>query len=392
MGSYGKFDMRMGVMVALLVFFTSPVMGKGAGITSIQQTQALEPNAIKIIMTKVADWQLAHPSRHPTTDWTHGALFSGMTAWAGMADNDRYYEVLKAFGEKNRWQLGPRPYHADDHCVGQMYLALYEKVKDPNMIKALTERFDWIMANPSDVTLEASKQQRKDRWWWCDALFMGPPVWAKAAVVKGQAKYLDFMNREWWATTDYLYDKEEHLYFRDSTYFNRREANGKKVFWSRGNGWVFAGLVRVLDAMPGDYPDRPRYIQLYKEMAAKLITVQQDDGLWRSSLLDSNAYPAPETSGTGFYCYGLAWGVNRGLLDAATYRPAIAKAWKGLVGCVHPDGMLGSVQPIGAAPDKVSPDLTEIYGVGAFLLAGSEVYKMALGHQVASEYHLLTDS
>jgi rhamnogalacturonyl hydrolase YesR len=184
------------------------------------------------------------------------------------------------------------------------------------------------------------------------------------------------MNQQWWATTDYLYDKTEHLYLRDSTYFDRREANGRRVFWSRGNGWVFAGLARVLEAMPADFQDRPRYVQLYRDMAAKLITVQQPDGLWRASLLDPNAYPAPETSGTGFFCYGLAWGVNRGLFDEATYRPVVARAWQGLVGCVHPDGMLGSVQPIGAAPDKVSPDLTEVYGVGAFLLAGKEVHKM----------------
>jgi unsaturated rhamnogalacturonyl hydrolase len=177
-------------------------------------------------------------------------------------------------------------------------------------------------------------------------------------------------------TTDFLYDKTEHLYFRDSSYFDRREANGRKVFWSRGNGWVFAGLVRVLEAMPADAPQRPRYVQLYRDMAAKLITIQQPDGLWRSSLLDPNAWPAKETSGTGFFCYGLAWGINHGLLDQAVYRPAVVKAWQGLVGCVHDDGMLGSVQPIGAAPDKVSPDLTENYGAGAFLLAGSEMLKM----------------
>jgi len=369
--------MRIGVVPVLLVLFAGPVISEGAAISSGQQVQPLDPNAIKAVMARVADWQLAHPSRHASTDWTHGAFFAGLSAWAAMADTDRYLDALKTFGEQNHWQLGTRPYHADDHCVGQMYLALYERYRDPNMIRALTERFDWILAHPSDVTLEAGKQQNKDRWWWCDALFMGPPVWAKLAAVTGQPKYLDFMDTEWWATTGYLYDREEHLYFRDSTYFDRREANGRKVFWSRGNGWVFAGLARVLDALPADFHDRPRYAQLYQDMAAKLITVQQPDGLWRASLLDPNAYPAPETSGTGFFCYGLAWGVNRGLLDGATYRPAVAKAWQGLVGCVHPDGMLGSVQPIGGAPDKVSPDLTEIYGVGAFLLAGSEVHKMA---------------
>jgi rhamnogalacturonyl hydrolase YesR len=385
--------MRLRIVLVVPVLFAGPVVARATEVSTTppagdsqravpatvrQQAQSLQPAAIKTVCAAVADWQLAHPvAKRATTDWTYGAFFAGLSNWAATPGMDRCWTSLKDFGDKNQWQLGPRPYHADDHCVGQMYLAFYEKVKDPNMIKGLTTRFDWILANPSDLAMDASRQQQKDRWWWCDALFMAPPVWARLAAVTGQAKYLDFMDKEWQATTDFLYDKTEHLYFRDSSYFERREANGRKIFWSRGNGWVFAGLVRVLDAMPAGAAQRPRYVQLYRDMAAKLVTIQQPDGLWRSSLLDPNAWPAKETSGTGFFCYGLAWGINHGLLDPAVCRPAVVKAWQGLVGCVHEDGMLGSVQPIGAAPDKVSPDLTENYGAGAFLLAGSEVLKMA---------------
>jgi rhamnogalacturonyl hydrolase YesR len=130
------------------------------------------------------------------------------------------------------------------------------------MLKGIKERFDYILANPSDVTLKTGQQKGKDRWWWCDALFMAPPVWTQLSAITGDSRYIDFMNQEWWATTDYLYDKDEHLYFRDDNYFARREANGQKVFWSRGNGWVFGGLVRVLEYMPQDYPDRPKYVKL----------------------------------------------------------------------------------------------------------------------------------
>jgi len=350
----------------------------GAGTVDeglVQRAAALEPNAIKAVMMAVADWQLAHPVARRRTDWTHGAFFAGLCALAQMPGGERYLDVLKGFGQENHWQLGPRPYHADDHCVGQMYLCLYRIYKDPNMIGPLRQRFDWILANPSDVTLEYGAQQGKDRWWWCDALFMAPPVWAGLAQATGDKRYLEFMEQQWWATTDYLYDKAEHLYFRDSRYFQKRQ-DGQKVFWSRGNGWVFAGLVRVIEQLPADHPGLDRFRQLYAQMAERLLGLQQSDGLWRSGLLAPQSYPSKESSGSGFFCYGLAWGCNRGMLGQP-YRAAVRRAWHGLLGCVHPDGKLGFVQPIGDAPSQVSPDANDLFGTGAFLLAGSEVYRMA---------------
>ena len=184
--------------------------------------------------------------------------------------------------------------------------------------------------------------------------------------------------KEWWRTSDYLYDNAEHLYFRDSSYFKKTEANGKKVFWGRGNGWVMGGLVRTLQYLPVNHPDRPRFEKQFKEMSAKILTCQQPDGLWRASLLDPDSYPLKETSGSGFYTYALAWGVNQGLLDSSKYKPAVSKAWAALVACVDADGKLTHVQPIGADPKKFDEGATEVYGVGAFLLAGSEVYKLAV--------------
>jgi rhamnogalacturonyl hydrolase YesR len=338
---------------------------------------ALRPAAILSALQEVADWQLAHPSSHPPLDWTHGALYAGMAAWGELSSNPKYLDAIREVGEANHWALGKRIYHADEHCVAQMYLALYGKYHDPAMIAPLRERFDYILAHPSAVTLRSGAQDNMDRWWWCDALFMAPPVWTRLSAATGERKYIDFMNREFWASYDYLWDPEEHLFFRDDTYFKQREANGKKIFWSRGNGWVFAGIARVLEYMPADYPDRPRYVKLFREMAEKIIAVQPHDGLWRPSLLDPASYPEPETSGSGFYCYGLAWGINSGLLDRSRYLPSVQRAWAGLVRSVHPDGKLGWVQPVGASPKTVSSDLTEVYGVGAFLLAGTEIYKLA---------------
>jgi rhamnogalacturonyl hydrolase YesR len=338
----------------------------------------IKPEAVVRAMARVADWQLANPSRHETTDWTHGAFFAGLTAWAFMAVDSNYLHACRQFAEKNGWRPGGRMYHADDHCVGAMYLDLIKLDQNPTHLKPIKDRFDAILQNPSTGTLKKDQQNGMDRWWWCDALFMGPPVWTKLTALTGDRKYLDFMNSEWWATTDYLYDKDEHLYFRDDSYFSKREANGKKVFWSRGNGWVIAGLARVIQDMPRDYIDRPKYLGLFKEMSAIILSIQPPDGLWRPSLLDPASYPNPETSGSGFFCFALAWGINNGVLDRAHYLPAVQKAWAGLIKSVHLDGKLGFVQPIGADPKRVNAEQTEIYGVGAFLLAGSEVYKLAL--------------
>lgn len=327
-------------------------------------------------MQRVADWQLANPSKHKPTDWTQGAGYAGIMALAGISGDDKYHQAMLAMGDGNQWQLGPKPYYADDHIVGQTYAELYFQHRDPKMIAALKQRFDEILAKPATTGLKFRTPGNQDRWSWCDALFMAPPAWLRLYRATGNEAYLEFMLREWDATTAYLYDKDEHLYYRDSTYFDKREANGKKVFWGRGNGWVMGGLVRVLQYLPKGHPARQRFEDEFKVMSAKLLTCQQSDGMWRASLLDPDSYSLRETSSTGFFAYALAWGVNQGLLDRQSYEPAVHKAWLSLVKCVAEDGKLTHVQPIGADPQKFPDDSTEIYGVGAFLLAGTEVYRM----------------
>ena len=345
------------------------------------QSAAMEPKAVLAVMQRVADWQLAHPSKHPTTDWTQGAGDAGMMALAGISGDTKYRDAMLAMAGNNQWELGPRKFHADDHAVGQTYCELYFLYRDPKMLAPMRARFDFILTEPSKVQSLAFKQPKGaagENWSWCDSLFMAPPAWARLYYATGDEKYLTFALTNWWRTTDYLYDKEEHLYFRDSTYFEKKEANNKKVFWGRGNGWVMGGLVRLLQYLPTNHPDRTRFEQLFKDMSAKILTCQQPDGLWRASLLDPASYPLKETSGSGFYTYALAWGLNQGLLDRAQFEPAVRKAWAALVSCVDADGKLTHVQPIGADPKKFDENGTEVYGVGAFLLAGSEVYRMAV--------------
>ena len=156
-----------------------------------------------------------------------------------------------------------------------------------------------------------------------------------------------------------------------------REANGQKIFWSRGNGWVLAGLAMVLQRMPENYPSRAKYIDQYKQMAERIAALQPPDGVWRASLLDPASYPNPEISGTAFFTYGIAWGIHHGFLDRRKYLPIVRKSWQGMLTHIYADGRLGSIQPIGGEPGKFKPSSSYVYGVGAFLLAGSELYEIS---------------
>ncbi len=338
------------------------------------------PDATQVlaVMERVADWQLVHPAANrPKDGWVQAAGYTGIMALAGISESPRFDEAMMKMGAENQWKPGSRVYHADDYCVVQTYAELSLRHHDATLIAPATERFDAILAHPTPVGREFNSPQRVINWWWCDALFMGPPAWLRVWKATGKQAYLDFAVENWWKTSDFLYDRDEHLYFRDATYFDKREANGKKIFWSRGNGWVMGGLVRVLQYLPADHPARPRLERQFREMAARIVALQQDDGFWRSSLLDPANYPAKEESGTGFFCYALTWGVNHGLLDRGTTLPVALKAWAAVGTCVEPDGRLIHVQPIGADPKKFDENATEPYGVGALLLAGSEIYRLA---------------
>ena len=325
----------------------------------------LSHRSVRLAMRKVADWQLERARPYFNTDWTFAALYDGFMAASATLGDPKYQQAMLEMGKKLGWQLGKRPEHADDVAVGQTYLDLYLKNRDADILAPLTERFAYQMKLQDDPA--------KPIWWWCDALFMAPPTLARLYKVTGKEEYLDYMDREWWITSKLLYDGQEHLYFRDAGYLEKHEANGRKLFWSRGNGWVMGGIARVLDYMPENYPARAKYVAQFREMAAAVIRVQGADGMWRSGLLDQQAYPLPEVSGSAFLTYAMAWGVNRGILDKKIYGPVVKKAWAGLLTRVFADGRLGCIQPVGAAPGQFKATSSYVYGVGAFLLAGSQV-------------------
>jgi unsaturated rhamnogalacturonyl hydrolase len=370
-----------GISLAIFAVASPAFAQSSPPVALVPPSASTSPAAILKTMEHVADWQLANPStaRKPD-DWTQAALYTGMMALGGISGDPKYLDAMVRMAETNQWQLGRRVYDADDHCVGQTYAELYLHYGEDRMIAPMRERFDHILSHPTDMqSLEYKPKARsRERWCWCDALFMGPPTWMRLYAATGDTRYMDFAVTNWWQTSDFLYDPQAHLFFRDSTYFEKREANGKKVFWGRGNGWVIAGLVRMLEILPNNRPDHARFVRQFRDLAEALLACQQPDGLWRASLLDPDSYPLKESSSSGFCAYAFAWGLNQGLLDEDHFGGPAQRAWQALVQCVQPDGKLTHVQPVGADPKKFDENSTEPYGVGAFLLAGSEFYRMAV--------------
>lgn len=372
----------------LLVFFLI-FLGISTSCNSQKNTAVASDAGLEPIMKKVADWQIDHFSYkadgspgflhdYGVDAWTNGVLYLGMLEWSKMAgDKTPYQTWLNKIGSENNWQIPAnfkesqrlQLYHADELCIGQFYLGMYDQTKDPAILKSTKERVEWIMNNPPDGDMK-----NKQSWSWCDALFMAPPVYAHLAIIEKDDSYLKFMDTEFKKSYHYLYDKESKLFFRDGSYFDKREQNGEKVFWGRGNGWVAAGLVNILKLLPKDSSYRPFYENLFKEFLPELAKLQDPKGFWHASLLDPDSYPSPETSATALITYALAYGVNNGLLPEDEYRSITQKAWTALISVVDKNGKLGYVQPIGADPRKVTADMTAVYGIGAFLLAGTEMY------------------
>ena len=354
-----------------------------AGPVAIDLSPAITPAAIDAVTRKVADWQLARSQPYFDRIWTWSVLYSGFMAASDSTGDAKYHDAMMAMAKKYDWTLRNRLPNADDQSVGQTYLELYLQRgrKDQTMIAPTRADLDSVIGlatlKPGDPRIP---------WWWCDALFMAPPIWARMYAATGDHKYIDYLNTQWQRTYDTLWDKDEHLYARDATYLTKREANGKKIFWSRGQGWVMGGLVRTLQYLPKDDPRRAFYIEQLRELSARVAGLQDSEGLWHAGLLDPEHYPLPEISGSALFVYAMAWGVNEGVLDGATYRPVIAKAWRGMLQHVYADGRLGCIQQTGAEPAPFRATSSYTYGVGAFLLAGSEIRHMG-SHPAATAKH-----
>lgn len=354
-------------------FGSSPEDG---GPMATDLSPALTGPAIAKAMRKVADWELQTNQPYFDQIWTSSALYTGYMAAARSLNEPKYRDAMLATAEKFDWGLRSKNYpNADDQAIAQMYLELYLEQpagkRDPHRIEAIKAALD------SEINLKTlTPTDTRLPWWWCDALFMAPPVWSHMYKATGDHKYIDYIDTQYQATTDLLYNRQEHLFARDQSYVTKTEPNGKPMFWSRGEGWVMAGIARFYDDLPANDPHRAFYAQMLREMAVRVAALQGPDGLWHAGLLDPEYYQLPENSGSAFFTFAMAWGIDHGILDAKTYRPVVERAWKGLVTHIYADGRLGCIQQTGAEPAFYRPTASYDYGIGAFLLAGSELRTM----------------
>ena len=316
----------------------------------------------------------------PSNIWTRGVYYEGLMALYNIDKQQKYYDYAVDWGEKHKCGLrnGIQTRNADDQACGQTYIDLYLIDKKPERIKDIKASIDLMV-----------KSEKSDDWSWIDALQMAMPVFTRLGVLYNDTSYFRKMY-DLYSFSKYrhgdkgLYNPADHLWWRDKDFDPPyKEPNGEDCYWSRGNGWVVAALVRTLSMLPKTDPHYNEYLQDYKDMCAALIPIQRSDGFWNVSLHDSSNFGGKETTGTALFTYGFAWGINNGILDRKTYRPIILQAWNAMVkDAVHADGFLGFVQGTGKEPKdgqpvtyNSKPDF-EDYGLGCFLLAGSEVYKM----------------
>ena len=281
--------------------------------------------------------------------------------WKG-AKSDNKADWKYSYGESDDYVL-----FGDYQICFQTYADLYNLEPDTQKIARAREVMEYQMSTPN-----------RDYWWWADGLYMVMPVMTKMYNITKNPLYLEKLHEYLAYADSIMYDEEAGLYYRDGKYVypKHKSVNGKKDFWARGDGWVLAGLAKVLKDLPETDQYRQEYIDRFRTLAKSVAACQQPEGYWTRSMLDPHHAPGPETSGTAFFTYGLQWGINNGFLNATEYQPVVEKAWKYLsTVALQSDGKIGYVQPIGekAIPGQVvDANSTSNFGVGAFLLAACE--------------------
>jgi rhamnogalacturonyl hydrolase YesR len=377
--------MRVRKYVARLVYTLAIILG---GCANTAPDMGMQRSEVLAAINQVNTyWQTRTPAQQDAF-WDVATYHTGNIEAYRVTGNPHYLRYSEAWAEHNQW-MGAKStdkanwkyqsaskkedyvLFADWQTCFQVYIDLYQLDKDPRKI-----------ARAQEVMAYQISTAPQDYWWWVDGLYMGMPVMTKMHKITGNRQYLEKMHAYYSYTNSIMYDAEAGLYYRDVRYVypKHQSSSGKKDFWARGDGWAFAALARVLAELPQDDPHRIEYVQRLQTMAAALLPTQQAEGYWARSLLDPAHAPGPETSGTAFFTYGLLWGINHGLLPRDQYLPAAQRGWRYLTKtAMQPDGKLGYVQPIGhkAIPDQVlDQDSTADFGVGAFLLAGAEMFRL----------------
>lgn len=359
----------------LLVVSAFACEGRSPDLPSRTETRAL--------MVKVNEWQKAHPLvPADDRDWIRATWYTGvMAAWKSTRD-PRFLNQAMAWGKQHDWQVGKEAAGANRLFCSETWIETYLEKKDRRMIEPTIR---WLDTKAPNSPAGASHWFAGEPGWfpagtsdfdYVDSLY-GAPALAMLAKATGSTRYLDIMDGFFSELTAELLDKETGLYFRDHRFIGRTTARGRKVLWSRGNGWAFAGIARILEYMPANDPRRARYVEIFRRMASELVRRQGSDGFWRPNLDDAEDAKSPETSGSAFFCFGLAWGINHGVLGRSEFLPAVTKSWAALETSITPEGRVRWGQLVGDKPVTVGEADTHEYVTGTVLLAASEIYRMA---------------
>jgi unsaturated rhamnogalacturonyl hydrolase len=370
---------------ALAVVSTQPLFAQPEEVRV--SSSRLDARQITTTIRQVGDWQLTHPVEFDPRYWAIAPLYDGLIDASLATKDPRYLAAVIRAGNRIGYELGSRRYHADGHAAGHAWLRIYEMMepKRPQILSRIREQFDEIAANPlsDELTFGAEPPDGRrvtDRWTWADSLYMAPPTLALLAKVTEDDRYLRFVDTEFAFAYDALFDPGDRLFYRDARFVEQRTPSGAKVFWSRGNGWVYAGLALFLDSLPQEYPTRSFYVALFEQMSEAILAAQQPQGYWYPSLKDPTHVPIPETSSTALFVLGLAWGVHKGLIDEATYWPAVERGWNAIAAHVGADGAVRSVQPPAREPKPFARDSHVAYGTGAVLMAGAQILRATGAH------------
>jgi PelA/Pel-15E family pectate lyase len=362
-------------------------------------------SAVLPVLDYVAAVQIADMSRRAiqlstgsnlseiSSNWVAATFYVGAARLARVSSNHATLRFLTATAEHYNYALrGARAdrtlLNADDVAIGDLYQELYARRGQQGVLMPLQQRLDFMLPH-----LDRKQDTPTLVWWWCDALYMAPPVLARQSALTGNPAYLRAMDREFRRTAARLWAPQDRLFLRDERFKDRDHlgAGGKPVYWARGNGWVMGGLARTLETMPANFKGREFYTDMFKAMASRVRELQQPDGLWRSDLNDPQTFAEPETSGSGFFVYALAWGINHGLLDRATYQPAVTRGWAALNRHILPNGLVGAAQKTGDRPVPTALDDVGPYATGAYLLAGLEIIDLHGPQQALPEPALARD-
>lgn len=358
-----------------------------------------DKHSVKAVMDKVNKYQYENPWKEFDDNWIRGTYYTGVMACYFATSDEAYLNQCEAFCNSLKWKLPRLPYNISpgESPSGINLLTCGQTMLECYMVNKKKYKIESIISHLEDPEI-LNPVSNPLTWYFgygsrfVDGLFTGPPALAMLYAVTKDEKYLQWMETCFWDVYGKLYDIDENLFYRDHHFFpdcveqrkndpdwkgnNQLSAAGKKVLWSRGNGWAFAGIARILKYLPKNHASYIRYEKVFKNMAQSLKSRQSEEGFWYPNLADPKDFPVKETSGTSFFIYGFAYGINNGILDKDEYLPIVEKAWKSVYSAVSNEGKVQWGQLVGDRPVMVKMQDSHEFVTGTFLLAASEVYKL----------------